>query len=103
MRYRYSKDILYNNFPWPELSDEDPLMANIEELVIKIDKIKKSYFEKGETYKTLYNPDHMPYDLRQAHHKLDKAVLKAYGLPANASEMEIITLLLRRFKELSTK
>lgn len=101
--YRYSKDILYNNFPWPELSDKDPLMATIEELVIKIDKIKKSYFEKGETYKTLYNPDYMPYDLRQAHHKLDKAVLKAYGLPANASEMEIITLLLRRFKELSTK
>lgn len=103
MRFRYSKDLVYNNFPLPDISKGNRLMAFIEESAFDIHKLRESYFEKGETYKSLYEPNTMPEDLRQAHHKLDKAVLKAYGLPANASEMEIITLLLRRFKELSTK
>ncbi|MDE5832848.1 MAG: N-6 DNA methylase, partial [Desulfovibrio sp.] len=84
--YRYSQDIVYNNFPWPEVDDKEK--AKIEELSREILAVREKYQESGLA--DLYDPLTMPPDLLKAHEKLDKAVLRLYGLPASAGEREIV-------------
>lgn len=43
----------------------------------------------------------MPIELRKAHEANDKAVLKAYGLPTNATEQEIVQHLFKMYEELT--
>ncbi len=92
---RYSKDIVYNNFPWPEADDRQK--AKIESLAQKILDTRAKYPES--TLADLYNPLTMPADLLKAHHELDKAVLRLYGLPTSAGEAEIVSFLLKKYKE----
>ncbi len=75
MRYRYSKDIVYNNFPWPNLTDKQK--QKIEETAQTILNARATYPESSLA--DLYDPLTMPEDLRKAHENNDKAVLKAYG------------------------
>ena len=72
--YRYSKDIVYNNFPWPEPTKEQK--DKIEETARQILEVRKKY--ENSTLADLYNELTMPMDLRKAHEENDKAVLKAY-------------------------
>ena len=43
----------------------------------------------------------MPVDLQKAHEANDRAVLKAYGLPTNATEEEIVAHLFKMYEELT--
>ncbi len=75
MRYRYSKDIVYNNFPWP-----NPTATQKE----KIEKTAQSILDIRTlhpecTLADLYDVRSMPQDLLNAHRANDKAVLEAYG------------------------
>ena len=77
MRYRYSKDIVYNNFPWP-----NPTPAQKE----KIEQTAQAILDARERYPDasladLYDELTMPPDLRKAHQANDKAVWEAYGKP----------------------
>lgn len=72
--YRYSKDIVYNNFPFPELNDNQ--RSEIKLLVVRILEIRKRYVDSSLA--DLYNPITMPVDLQKAHKALDKEVEKAY-------------------------
>ncbi|MEG0363549.1 MAG: hypothetical protein RR600_07040, partial [Aurantimicrobium sp.] len=49
----------------------------------------------------LYNRDGMPGELRQAHNKLDAAVLTVLGLKADASEERILARLFELYDELT--
>ncbi len=49
----------------------------------------------------LYDELTMPPSLRHAHHALDRLVLRAYGLRADATEPEMVALLMRRYRELT--
>ena len=75
--YRYSKDIVYNNFPWPDATDEQK--ANIETLAQAILDARANYPESSLA--DLYDPLTMPPDLLKAHQQLDRAVMKLYGFP----------------------
>lgn len=74
--YRYSKDIVYNNFPWPELTEEQKS---------KISKTAQAILDARALYPEssladLYDELTMPVELRKAHQANDKAVMEAYGM-----------------------
>lgn len=87
--YRYSKDIVYNNFPWPQPTEEQ--QRRIESTAKAILDVRKSY--PDSSLADLYDPTTMPYDLLEAHRKNDSAVMAAYGMPAKMSESECVTRL----------
>jgi len=75
MRYRYSKDIVYNNFPFPNPSDKQK--TEIERLAQAILDARSLF--PNSSLADLYDPLAMPKELLKAHQKLDKAVEIAYG------------------------
>jgi N-6 DNA Methylase len=95
---RYSSTIVYNNFVFPNPSDEQRLL--IEELSLKIIKIRDSYFEKNCCLADLYDPVLMPKDLLKAHENLDRAVDDAYGRKFNNDE-ERIKFLFKKYVEMT--
>lgn len=98
--YRYSKDIVYNNFPWAEnVTDEQK--AKIEELAQEIINIREKY--PNSSLADLYDPLSMPGDLLEAHKKLDDAVLSLYGLSSKTTEPDIVAELLNRYEKLIEK
>ena len=100
MRYRYSKDVVYNNFPWPTPSETQ--RKKIEETAQAILDARSSHPESSLA--DLYDPLSMPEDLRDAHKENDKAVMKAYGFKSSMTEPEIVAELFKlyeaRIKEL---
>lgn len=76
MRYRYSKDIVYNNFPWPKVSEEQE--NKIKFTAKKIIEARELYPESSLS--DLYDELTMPSELRKAHQANDKAVMEAYGM-----------------------
>lgn len=73
-RYRYSPSV-YNNFPWPELSEKQK--QKIEATATKILNVRKLYSDCSLA--DLYDELTMPVDLRIAHQENDRAVMEAYG------------------------
>ena len=73
--YRYSKDIVYNNFPWPTPSDSQK--AKIEQTAQTILDARAKYPDCSLA--DLYDELTMPVELRKAHQENDKAVMEAYG------------------------
>ena len=73
--YRYSKDIVYNNFPWCNPTDEQK--AKIEHTAQAILDARTLYPDCSLA--DLYDELTMPPELRKAHQENDKAVMEAYG------------------------
>jgi hypothetical protein len=73
--YRYSKDIVYNNFPWPSEHTEKQKAA-IEQAAQGVLDARAAH--PDASLADLYDPVAMPPDLRRAHQALDKAVDAAY-------------------------
>ncbi len=73
--FRYSKDIVYNNFPWPEAPTEKQTKT-VEEAAQKVLDTRAKY--PGSCLADLYDPLTMPPDLVKAHQELDKAVDLCY-------------------------
>jgi len=92
--YRYSADIVYNNFPWPEATEEQK--QKISDVAQRVLDARASH--PDWSLADLYHPDFMPQDLRRAHKELDKAVLKLYGLKPDIDEMDIVRHLLGLYK-----
>lgn len=82
--YRYSKDIVYNNFPWPEIQSNQPTaqqvraQAAIETAAQAVLDARAQFADSSLA--DLYDPLSMPPALTKAHKKLDAAVDKAYEL-----------------------
>ena len=83
--FRYSKDIVYNNFPWPGVDGEIPAKPELKNINLKtkIEDCAKAVLEARAKFKNvsladLYDPLAMPPELTKAHQKLDKAVDEAY-------------------------
>ena len=99
--YRYSKGIVYNNFPWPNATEEQK--AAIEETAKAILDVRKKY--PDSTLEQLYKPSLMPDDLTDAHNKNDKAVAAiyaGYGINLNMCDEEIALTLMRISTKLAT-
>ena len=102
MRYRYSKDIVYNNFPWPNPTDEQK--NAIEKTAQAILDARALYPESSLT--DLYDTKMYLYpELLKAHQENDKAVLAAYGIrygmPEFKSETASVAMLMKMYQQLT--
>ena len=101
MRYRYSKDVVYNNFPWPNPTDAQK--AAIEKTAQAILDARALY--PDSSLADLYDEVAMPPELRKAHQENDKAVMRAYGFdtdhPAWKSESKCVAELMKRYQALA--
>lgn len=95
--YRYAKDIVYNNFPWPKTTQEQ--MQKIEKTAQAILDVRANYPDCSLA--DLYDSLLMPVELRKAHEANDKAVMEAYGFDKNMSENEIVAELMKMYKALT--
>ena len=96
MRYRYSKDIVYNNFPWPSPTPEQ--QAKIEASAQAILDARALY--PDSSLADLYDPTLMPKELLQAHRQNDRAVMAAYGFSTKMTESECVAELFKRYAEM---
>ena len=96
MRYRYSKDIVYNNFPWCNPSEAQK--AKIEQTAQAILDARALFPEASLA--DLYDETTMPPELRKAHKENDKAVMQAYGFDPKMSESEIVAELFKMYENL---
>lgn len=93
--YRYSKDIVYNNFIWPTPTPTQK--ENIEKAAQAVLDARKLY--PDSTLADLYDPNTMPPELTKSHERLDKAVKAAYGNKGFETEEEIVASLMKLYKE----
>ena len=97
MRYRYSKDIVYNSFPWPTPTDDQK--AQIEKTAQAILDARSLY--PDSSLAGLYDPLTMP---PKAHQANDSAVMKAYGMPIKETdEAACVAWLMRLYQEKTGK
>ena len=100
-RYQYSANNVYNNFPWPNPTDEQK--ARIEETAQAILDARALY--PDSSLADLYDELTMPPELRKAHQQNDLAVMSAYGIkksdPAFTSESACVALLMKLYQELT--
>ena len=95
--FRYSKDIVYNNFPWP---------APTEAQKVKIEQTAQSILDARQIYPEasladMYGNLILFPELMKAHRANDLAVLEAYGFPKDATESEIVARLFKMYQELT--
>lgn len=94
MRYRYSKDIVYNNFPWCDPTPEQK--AKIEQTAQAILDARALYPECSLA--DLYDELTMPKELRKAHQNNDRAVMQAYGFDVKTmTESECVGVLMEMY------
>ena len=98
MRYRYSKDIVYNNFPWCNPTEEQK--AKIEKTAQMILDARAMYPDCSLA--DLYDEAVMPPELRKAHQLNDRAVMEAYGFWGKLnSESECVAELMGMYREMT--
>lgn len=99
MRYRYSKDIVYNNFPWCKPSSEQ--RQRIEHTAQAILNARALYPDCSLA--DLYDELTMPSELRKAHQANDLAVMTAYGFDRKITESECVAELMKLYQKLTAK
>lgn len=94
--YRYSATVVYNTFPWPDVTDEQrkSLIALAKTVLLT----RENYPES--TLAELYDPLKMPEDLLEAHQALDKAVDRLYRDKPFRDATERLSCLLERYEAL---
>lgn len=98
--YRYSKDIVYNNFPWCNPTPEQK--ALIEQTAQSILDARALYPDCSLA--DLYDEVTMPPELRKAHQANDRAVMKAYGFDVKTmTESSCVAELMKMYKRLADK
>ncbi len=102
--YTYSKDIVYNNFPWPNPTDGQ--REKIEQTAQAILNARNLY--PDSSLADLYDELTMPSELRKAHMQNDKAVMQAYGFTKVEagkkkwlSEDECVAELMKLYQEMT--
>lgn len=95
--YRYSKDIVYNNFPWPNPNEKQK--EKIEKTAQMILDSRAKY--PNSSLADLYDELTMPPELRKAHQQNDIAVMEAYGFDwRNMTESDCVSKLMEMYQEL---
>lgn len=98
--YRYSKDIVYNNFPWCDPTPEQK--ARIGQTAQAILDARAKYPDCSLA--DLYDEAVMPSELRKAHQDNDRAVMAAYGLSVkDTTEADCVAFLFKKYRELTEK
>ena len=98
--YRYSKDIVYNDFVWPSPSEKQK--ERIEQTAQGILDARRNH--PNSTLSQLYDANLMPKDLLDAHRANDRAVWEAYGKAWDiTSESECVAYLMKLYQQLTSK
>lgn len=96
--YRYSKDVVYNNFPWPQPTDTQKT---------KIEQTAQSILDARALFPNcsladLYDELAMPSELRKAHQDNDRAVMQAYGFSIKTmTESSCVATLMKLYQEMT--
>ena len=98
-RIRYSVNMVYNTFPFPEISTKQKEQINLHVFDILEEREKHS----GKTLAQLYDPDKMPKGLKEAHHQLDLAIERCYRLKPFESDTERLEYLFKEYEKMITK
>lgn len=104
--YRYSAKIVYNNFPWPTVTEEQKeFIANTAQGILDARALYPD-----SSLADLYDELTMPVELRKAHQVNDIAVMKAYGMIKKVdgkdtflTESETVARLFEMYQELTKK
>jgi hypothetical protein len=95
--YRYSKDIVYNNFPWCNPTEEQK--TAIEKTAQAILDARAKYPDCSLA--DLYDEVTMPPELRKAHQQNDKAVMRAYGFDIKTTtESSCVAMLMKMYQSI---
>lgn len=98
--YRYSKDIVYNNFPWCTPTDEQRTL--IEKTAQSILDARAKYPDCS--FADMYGDQmYLFSDLVTAHQLNDRAVMQAYGFPIKITESECVAELMKMYQEILNK
>lgn len=96
--FRYSVNIVYNNFPWPTPTDEQK--SKIEQTAQAILDARALYPDCSLA--DLYDELTMPVELRKAHQANDKAVMQAYGFWGKLNtESECVAELMKMYVKIT--
>ncbi|MFM8901043.1 MAG: DNA methyltransferase [Burkholderiales bacterium] len=98
-RYRYSAQIVYNNFPWPDAPSDKQRIA-IEKAAQAVLDARAQF--PGSTLADLYDPLTMPPALLKAHQQLDVAVDAAYGRKGFKSDAERVAFLFEQYQRITS-
>jgi hypothetical protein len=126
-RYRYSANLVYNNFPWPEIPSPQPsprgrggdvMSANeVDSLslgerarvreITAIETAAQAVLDARAQFPDasladLYDPRTMPPDLAKAHTKLDKTVDAAYGYKGANNDGERVAFLFDLYQQMTS-
>jgi hypothetical protein len=98
MNCRYSKDIVYNNFPWPGATGVQ--RGEISKLAQVVLDVRRCYSDSSLA--DLYDPVIMPLELLRAHQNLDRAVIKLYEFKRRGmlGDEECVAMLMGMYKRL---
>ena len=94
--YRYSANIVYNNFPWPSPTPEQKRTIEQPSQAILDSRALSTTISLAD----LYDEYAMPPELRKAHKQNDRAVIQAYGFPPKISEPECVSALMKQYQQL---
>ncbi len=94
--YRYSASLVYNTFPWPDVTDSQ--RKQIEALAEDVLMSRENYPDKSLA--DLYDPGRMPDDLKAAHKALDAAVERLYRTRPFRDADERLEHLFARYEKL---
>lgn len=94
--FRYSKDIVYNNYPWPDNPSDNRVEA-IETAAQKVLDTRLQF--PNSSLADLYDPLTMPPALVKAHNELDKAVDLAYRPQPFTSEANRMVFLFELYEK----
>jgi hypothetical protein len=94
--FRYSKNIVYNNYPFPLFISEIQ-KQKVEDAVQLVLETRAKY--PGSSLADLYDPVTMPPDLMRAHQALDKAVDLCYRPQVFGSELARIEFLFGLYEQ----
>ncbi len=94
--YRYSNNLVYNNFPWPE-APSPVQIERVEKAAQKVLDVRAEFADS--TLADLYDPDAMPKKLLDAHRALDAAVDLCYRPAAFKTELERLKFLFDLYRK----
>ena len=98
-RYRYSAQLCYNTFPFPTINEAQK--AELANLAQDILDLREEHFDM--TLGEMYNPETMPEDLKEAHHRLDLAVEHCYRPEPFTSDEERLECLFKLYVKMTKK
>lgn len=98
-RIRYSATLCYNTFPFPKINAMQK--AELEALAQEVLDIRDRHFDM--TLGEMYNPETMPDDLREAHHRLDLAIERCYRPEPFTSDEERLEYLFKLYVKMTKK